>query len=602
MNFLMINSLRIKIILNMSVIIILFLGVFQSYKYYQLKDQMESDLKNRSDRIIERLVNELEAPLWDLDEDLIKILIDSEAKVDYVHAIYVKGDNDVNIKVDKDNSGPEHAIDTHTTRSQDILHNGNKIGEVKLFVTFEFINNRLSDELKSAIVLAALEIIIIILLLWIMLNKTILTPIGSLVKSTKLIADGHYSNVKLDISNNEIGLLGQSIQKMNDNIASREHDIKQSAEQLKEVKEQLELAVNGTRDGLWDWDIEKNEVYFSVPWKKMIGYEDNEFVNAFESWEKILHPDDAEKVKAAIAASHSSKDGSYDVINRLQHKDGSWVWILARGKTIFNEEGKAVRMVGFHTDITQQKNLELELQEQEELIIAQSRHVAMGEMISMIAHQWRQPITVIAMSANNMLVDIALEQVSNESFENGASAIVEQTQYLSKTIDDFKNFFRPNKEKDEINVCDVVNESIGLMGKNIQNSNIELIFTDSIDETVTTFSRELLQVIINFLKNAKDVLEEKSTKNAYIKVSVESLEDSFVYSVCDNGGGVDESIKSRIFDPYFSTKGPSVGTGLGLYMSKIIVEKHLNGEIQIVDTDDGVCFKVVLPKDIKDKA
>jgi len=105
-NFLMINSLRIKIILNMSVIIILFLGVFQSYKYYQLKDQMESDLKNRSDRIIERLVNELEAPLWDLDEDLIKILIDSEAKVDYVHAIYVKGDNDVNIKVDKDNSGP----------------------------------------------------------------------------------------------------------------------------------------------------------------------------------------------------------------------------------------------------------------------------------------------------------------------------------------------------------------------------------------------------------------------------------------------------------------------------------------------------------------
>lgn len=352
------TSLRLKIIVNMSVIIILFLGVFQSYQHFELKNQLEQDLKSQADVIIQRLVNELKGALWDLNEDMIQVIMSSESKNENVHAIHVKDDSNIDLKIDKDDYLLDHNLDTYLIRSQPIFHDETKIGEVKLFLTYEHIEKRLSDELISAIVLAIIEIILIILLLWIMLDKLILAPIESLVNSTKLIAEGHYSNIASKFSNDEIGLLGQSIQKMNEKISSRENEIKLSAEDLKEVKEQLELAVNGSRDGLWDWNIETNKVYFSPPWKNMIGYEDDEFLNDFESWENIIHPDDIEKTKKDIIDSHSTPEGIYENIHRLRHKNESWVWILARAKTIFNEDHKAIRMVGFHHDITESKNRE----------------------------------------------------------------------------------------------------------------------------------------------------------------------------------------------------------------------------------------------------
>jgi signal transduction histidine kinase len=253
-------------------------------------------------------------------------------------------------------------------------------------------------------------------------------------------------------------------------------------------------------------------------------------------------------------------------------------------------------MVGFKTDITKQKQLEQELMEQEELIIAQSRQAAMGEMIGMIAHQWRQPISVIAMGANNMLMDIALKEVKEEDFKIEAELILKQTQYLSKTIDDFRNFFRPSKDKDETNVCDVVLEAKEIMGKSFENNNIELLFSETIDETILTYSRELLQVILNLLKNSKEAIESNKTKNAYIKVDVKSIKDFIKITVCDNGGGIDEAIIGRIFEPYFSTKEEKTGTGLGLYMSKTIIQKHLHGTIVATNRDEGVCFTVRVPK------
>lgn len=253
-------------------------------------------------------------------------------------------------------------------------------------------------------------------------------------------------------------------------------------------------------------------------------------------------------------------------------------------------------MVGFHTDITKQKALEQELLEQEEIMIAQSRHVAMGEMIGMIAHQWRQPITIIAMGANNMLADIALESVEIDNFKHEAQQILHQTEYLSKTIDDFRTFFRPNKEKNEIKVLDILVEAQQIMGKSLENHNIELTFVDNSHETILTYSRELLQVVLNLLKNAKEALEAKHTQNAFISITIENDDDSVVISVCDNGGGIDQTIIDRIFDPYFSTKDAKTGTGLGLYMSRTIIEKHLQGSISANNIDEGVCFTIVLPK------
>lgn len=430
-----------------------------------------------------------------------------------------------------------------------------------------------------------------ILLLYFMVNA-FTKQLGSLLETIKKVRAGGKGSRADEGGYEELSLLAREFNSMLDAIALGEM-------RLTEVKERLENAVNGSNDGLWDWNLETNEVYFSPRWKSMLGYTDSELSNIFTTWEDNIHPDDVARAKYDIALCHRTVGLLYSNVNRMRHKDGHWVWILTRGQTIFDEEGKAIRMVGFHTDITKQKELEAELAAQEELMISQSRHVAMGEMIGMIAHQWRQPITVIAMGANNMLADIALETVELENFKHESQQILKQTEYLSKTIDDFRTFFRPNKEKDKIKVIDIFLEAKQIMGKSLEYYNIELVLSDHSSEMILTYSRELLQVVLNLLKNAKEALEAKKTQNAYIHVSIESFTESVVITVCDNGGGIEETLMERIFEPYFSTKDAKTGTGLGLYMSKTIVEKHLHGSIRVSNSDKGACFTITLPNSFR---
>ena len=597
MKYLSLLSLRAKVAIYLSIVTIVFLVGFQVYINLTLKEQLRTELINTADRRIERLSHELINPMWELDEISIKSILTSEARDKLIHHINVSDNKNIDIRINSKVSGDNHhKEDGHIHRTKPILHNGNKIGEVHLCVTDEHLKKRISEETVLATLLTIVEIVVIIFILMIIITRTIIRPIESLVESTKLIAYGDYTHPKLKLSNDEIGELGDSIYRMREKIELRENELKDSAEQLAKTKEQLEYAINGTQDGLWDWDLVTNEVYFSPRWKEMLGYKDDELTNSFETWETHMHSDDIEKAKHDVTFSQEAPGRFYENIHRLKHKDGRWVWILSRGQTIFNEEGKAVRMIGFHTDISKQKELEKEILEQEEMIISQSRQAAMGEMIGMIAHQWRQPITVIAMGANNILVDIELEQGNEDNFKVEANSILQQTEYLSKTIDDFRNFFRPNKGKEESNIQDILLEAKQIMGTSLEYHNVSLSIQEIDVKPIYTYSRELLQVFLNLLKNSKEAIESKEIKNGYINISLEDTKETIVINICDNAGGIDENIINKVFNPYFSTKDAKTGTGLGLYMSKTIVDKHLNGTISVANTEEGVCFKITLKR------
>jgi two-component system CheB/CheR fusion protein len=224
----------------------------------------------------------------------------------------------------------------------------------------------------------------------------------------------------------------------------------------------------------------------------------------------------------------------------------------------------------------------------------------MGDMIAMIAHQWRQPITVIAMAVNNIRLDIELEEeITTESLLKMTNAITEQTQHLSKTIDDFRNFFKPNKERQYVTLCKVLGDTLGIIGKSLENNDIRLEFSQTCRREIFTFPNELLQVFLNLIGNAKDSLIRSKTADPLISIVViEEGENEVRTTICDNGGGIPEAILDKIGQPYFTTKDEG-GTGLGLYMSKTIVEKHLQGKLtwENVQTDKGAgaCFIVTLP-------
>ena len=236
-----------------------------------------------------------------------------------------------------------------------------------------------------------------------------------------------------------------------------------------------------------------------------------------------------------------------------------------------------------------------ELEKKDKLLLIHSREAAMGEMIGMIAHQWRQPISVIAMAVNNILIELELDELKKESVKECAKEVIDETNYLSQTIDDFRNFFRSNRKKENVSIKEVIERALKIVGKTYENNDISIKLDRGMAIRVDTYANEFAQVFINLLMNAKDAFIEKSVSKREVHISAQKDEEYVVISVCDNAGGIDEKIIEKIFEPYFSTKYEKNGTGIGLYMCRMIVRKHLKGKIRAKNRDNGVCFDITIP-------
>jgi signal transduction histidine kinase len=238
-----------------------------------------------------------------------------------------------------------------------------------------------------------------------------------------------------------------------------------------------------------------------------------------------------------------------------------------------------------------------ENRQKDQAMFQQSRLAQMGEMISMIAHQWRQPLSAISSTASAISLKAELNKLDNDKAIELSDKICNFSQHLSSTIDDFRNFFKSNKDKNSINYSQIVEAVLDIIEISLKNKNIELIKELKCDENFDSYKNELKQVILNLIKNAEDALVEKRVENPYIKISTFKKGNDFVLEISDNAGGVPEDIVDKIFDPYFSTKTKRDGTGLGLYMSKIIIEEHCGGKIEVYNDKMGAVFRIVLGDD-----
>lgn len=434
-------------------------------------------------------------------------------------------------------------------------------------------------------------------------KKIVINPVEKVLKSKKIVILANHTilisktNVEyqigdsaapiFDVDNNIIGVI------LVFRDVTKEYEL---INKLEESEQRWQFALDGSRSGVWDYNLLTGKVYYSFQWKNMLGYEDDEIDNDYKEWESRVHPDDLEFMTNKVANFIKSDKKFFEATHRLRCKDGSYRWILVKGKAINRaKDNKPQRIIGTHNDVTKDVEAQKELKEKDELMISQSGHAAMGEMISMIAHQWRQPLSVISMRANNILVDVKLDALDTESLVTDIKDICFHVQELSKTIDDFRDFFKPVKTVEEVCIEDVYYDSYRVMSKSLQYDSIEVITDFSSKQKIKTYSRELMQVIINILKNSKEAMEKKDIQHKKILVKTDVDENGISISFCDNAGGIDKDIILKIFDPYFSTKSSKNGAGLGLYMCKTIVEKHLKGEIKAYNKDDGVCFVISLP-------
>jgi len=225
----------------------------------------------------------------------------------------------------------------------------------------------------------------------------------------------------------------------------------------------------------------------------------------------------------------------------------------------------------------------------DKLMFAQSRQAQMGEMLAMIAHQWRQPLHAISAAVSVIDLKVKNKQFDYEMSKNITSKIEKYIQHLSSTIDDFRDFFKPQKEMRITNFEVIFSKAHSLIESSLYNKNIQIKLNTSLVKEFNSYENELVQVVLNILKNAEDSLTERAVLKPQISVDI----NEYTILIEDNAGGIDDEILPKIFDPYFSTKSKN-GTGLGLYMSKIIVEEHCHGTLQVKNGKKGAQFTITL--------
>lgn len=234
--------------------------------------------------------------------------------------------------------------------------------------------------------------------------------------------------------------------------------------------------------------------------------------------------------------------------------------------------------------------------EQEQILIQQTRLAAMGEMIGNIAHQWRQPLNALGLVLQNLKFSYEIGELDDELMNKSITKADTLTKNMSKTIDDFRNFFKPNKEKETFKINESVTKAIDLVESTLEHYNITL--EKSFNDTETQFHgfpNEFSQVVLNIITNAKDALIDNDIKEPKIIIQTQIENEYICVSIEDNALGIKEEVINKIFEPYFTTKDEGKGTGIGLYMSKIIIENNMNGKIEVENSSEGAKFIIKLP-------
>ena len=300
----------------------------------------------------------------------------------------------------------------------------------------------------------------------------------------------------------------------------------------------------------------------------------------------------------------STKEAKLDYIEQVTIKENITKIVNTSKVPLLDEEGKVIGILAITQDITEQINNINQLKEQEKLIIQQSRLASMGEMIANIAHQWRQPLSIISTLATGIKLEKELA-ISNEQSEIDSLDMINQNaQYLSQTIDDFRNYFKKSNYMNTIFTNNLLDKTLKLIAPRLKNKNIEIIMNNENIE-IETYENELVQIYINIINNAIDAFEDfkEVDYSKYIFIVIKKIDASLEIKIKDNAGGIEDEIMNRIFEPYFTTKDEKQGTGLGLFMCNEIVTKHLKGDIQALSSTfsyegkeyKGTTFKITLP-------
>jgi PAS domain S-box-containing protein len=427
----------------------------------------------------------------------------------------------------------------------------------------------------------------------------------------------------------------QELKGLNETLEQR---ISQRTAELRQSREDLARAQAVGQIGWWRLDTLNNVLTWSAENYRIFGVPEGTPLT-YEAFLATVHPDDRQYVDSRWLAGLRGEP--YDIEHRIVI-DGRVKWVREKAYLEFDDKGELRGGFGITQDITPRKQAEEEvriardalevkvadrtaelarmvetlreeirerhraeealyeetdaklhameeLRKRDQLLLQQSRLAAMGEMINNIAHQWRQPLNLLGLNVQKLLLYYDLGDFDRNLLASSIDDTMSLVNHMSQTIDDFRTFFRTDREKISFDIRHAVEKTLSLVRDGLTATEIQLKVSVAEGITITGYENEFCQVLMNLLLNARDALIERRVSPGEIIMTVESCEGVCRLTIGDNAGGIPEEILDRIFEPYFSTKGLQ-GTGIGLYMSKQIIETNMGGRLSVRNTPCGAEF------------
>jgi PAS domain S-box-containing protein len=488
----------------------------------------------------------------------------------------------------------------------DILLDGNKVGTILIRADMSALNDALKQNVTIivAILIAAL---LAAYILSSMLQRFISEPITDLAETSRKVIEDEDFSVRAPATEgqDELSHLVRTFNAMLDAIAEREKALEKSSEALLETEERYTLAVSGANDGVWDWNIRTDTIYFSERWKTILGFQpDDDIGSRTNDWYRMIHQADLDKVRHALADHLEGTTPFFQQEHRMLSKDGEVLWVLNRGKSIKDNNGNVTRIAGTMTDITERRNHMLALRESEEQLRQSQKMEAIGRLAGGVAHDFNNLLTAI-MSYNAMVLGNLNKDDPNVAYLKEITKASERAAALTNQLLVFSQ--KRVIEQKPINLNKVVNDMQKMFSRVIA---ADIEFRTECEEDLGIIKadpNQMEQVVLNLVVNACDAMENGgrlkiTTRNVSLtKADTQGHADlrpgSYVLlEVTDTGHGMDKDVLSHVFEPFFTTKEMGKGTGLGLSTVYGIVNQS-NGSIHVDSAPGkGTTFKIYLPR------
>ena len=388
---------------------------------------------------------------------------------------------------------------------------------------------------------------------------------------------------------------------------------KQAEEQLTELSQRLTYHLQNTPLAVVEFDAERKIVRWGGAAQELFGWQPDEVLGKPVQELQWIHEEDAELVAHIIFECWEKRSARRFCLTRNRHKKGTLFFYEWYYSAMVDDFGALKSVLALGLDVTARKRLEEEMQllneslehkvaeqvekihERDRLLLQQNRLAAMGEMVNSIAHQWRQPLNVLGLQMQKIPLFYEGDAKSKEFIQQSVDEAMELVRHMSNTIDDFRNFFRPDKEKVRFSIPGALKQTLNLVQDTFRYNNITVDVQVEGEWWVIGFPNEFCQALLNILENARDVVIERKVANGMVTITAGSKGGKAVITIMDNAGGIAEDVIDHIFEPYFSTKGVQ-GTGIGLYMTKTIIESNMGGSLAVRNVPLGAEFIITLPE------